>query len=547
MRLPARKKVVLVITLRDYQLAAKAAVSRDFDAGHTAVGVSLPTGVGKSKIMASLVQDIYAKGLRSVTLLHRDTLVAQFAEHLAEVVPASAIGMVKAGKNDVNAPVIVASIHTLRSDARLSQLVPPHLTVVDEAHVSVSDGYLRYYDHVGISAGRAHAVGFTATWMRNDRRGLGDVWQKISYKRSLKWAVDHGHLVPPVTYQLGGDLDLSGVRIGADGDYTDKAAEAAVMVEDLQETVVEGYRKMATGRSAVLFAPTMESARYFGCALTESGVSVGEIFATTSKAARRYTFSQFDRGAIQVLITCTALAEGWDAPRCDAVLCVRPTRSAGMFVQQVGRALRPWPGKTDALVLDFVGVTDDKSIVAHIDLSETPESRPREESICRRCSSIPCECEAGEGDAPISTQYLAKKISGVHEVDLFAGTRARWLRTQHGVPFVATRESLYFLAQHDATWSVGRCPSRTLVGCEWVAWGLSSEDALDAGSDIAIAADPSIADKKASWRRGMPNDRQIEYALSLGIATDGLNKSRLSDEISTVIASRVLSQIGGTA
>ncbi|MGH8377377.1 MAG: DEAD/DEAH box helicase, partial [Gammaproteobacteria bacterium] len=355
-----------MITLRDYQINAKSAVSKDFTDGYNAVGCSLPTGVGKSKIMASMAADIYARGRRSVTLLHRDTLVDQFARHLAEVIPARAIGTVKASSNDVNAPVIVASIHTLRGMERLGQLTPPDLTIVDEAHVSVSDSYLQYFGYCDIRpGGQRHAVGFTATWMRSDRRGLGDVWQKISYQRTLKWAVKRGYLVPPVTYQLGGNLDLTGVRVAKDGDYTDRALEQVVMVEDLRATVVDGYLRMARGRSAVLFAPTTASARYFGDALREAGVRVGEIFAGTTRAARKYNFAQFDAGNIDVLITCTALAEGWDAPRCDAVLCLRPTKSAGMFVQQVGRGLRPWPGKMDCLVLDFVGITDDNSIVAH--------------------------------------------------------------------------------------------------------------------------------------------------------------------------------------
>jgi superfamily II DNA or RNA helicase len=547
-----------MIVLRDYQIEAKAAVSADFSNGCNAVGVSLPTGVGKSKIMASMAADIFDRGRRSVTLLHRDTLVDQFARHLAEVIPARAIGTVKAGSNDVDAPVIVASIHTLRSMDRLRQLVPPDLTVVDEAHVSASDSYLQYFDYCDARpGGRRHAVGFTATWMRADRRGLGDVWQKISYQRTLKWAVKRGYLVPPVTYQLGGNLDLTGVRVAKDGDYTDRALEQAVMVDDLRDTVVAGYLRMAKGRSSVLFAPTTASARFFGDALREAGVRVGEIFAGTTKAARKYNFAQFDAGNIDVLITCTALAEGWDAPRCDAVLCLRPTKSAGMFVQQVGRALRPWPGKTDALVLDFVGVTDDNSIIAHIDLTETPEKRlcpGCAESPCAcqclTCGAVPCECEReDDSEGPGVAQYLAKKIDGVHEVDMFAGTSARWLRTGHGVPFIRTADSIFYLARHDDLWAVGRCPAKTLRGSEWIAWGLPSDDALDAGSEAAIGEDHTLADRNAAWRtkKARPSGAQIAYARSIGIDPDGLSKVELSDQIDIVYANHILAPIEGTA
>jgi superfamily II DNA or RNA helicase len=523
--------------LRDYQLAAKEAIKADYAAGLRRVGVSLPTGTGKTHVMASMAADVFNKGRRVVLLVHRDTLVDQTKRRLAAFIPERAIGIVKAGKNEITSPVIVASIHTLRSEARLDQLLPPNLTIVDEAHVSLSDTYLRYFDHVNaVQGGRGYLAGFTATWVRSDTRGLGDVWEKISYKKSLAWAVRQGFLVEPRAVQLGGDLDMSGVRTGIDGDYMEKDLAELVMVEDLKETVVKGYANLTPGRSAVLFAPTQESARYFGAALRESGVRVAEIFAGTSITERRYNFSAFDNGAVQVLITCTALAEGWDSPKCDVALMLRPSKHSGLITQQIGRILRPWPGKQFATILDFVGVLDNADMRSIIDLSETPE----------RIASDNSQSELAPKESTPDPR-MVKKINGVHTVDLFAGTEARWLTTKHGVPFVTTKEHIYFVAQVDGAWAVGRCNSRSIQGGCWLIKGLTSAEALENGSEAALEEDASIAGRKSSWRQGnqRPSAGQLQMAHGMGIGIEGMNKAQCSDAINVHRATQILANING--
>lgn len=526
--------------LRDYQLQGNQAVKDAFASGLRRVGVSLFTGAGKSHMGAELAAEVYRKGRRVIWLTHRDALIGQTYRHLARVIPARHIGVVKAGKNEVDKPVVLASIHTLRSAERLVQIRQPSMTIVDEAHVSVSDTYLQYFKHVdAMPGGRGYLVGFTATWVRSDTRGLGDVWEKIVYKRSIKWGVRNGYLVEPNAIQLGGDLDFSQVRVGSDGDYVERDLAELVMVEDLRDTVVKGYHSFTPNASAVLFAPTQASARYFGEALRESGVKVAEIFSGTGVTERRYNFAAFDNGAVQVLVTCVALAEGWDCPRCDTALMVRPSRHPGLITQQLGRILRPWPGKTKATILDFVGVLDSADMRAIIDLSETPEKIISDSD---ELTDILDELER----EPEPT--MVPKIMGAHAIDLFAGTEAKWLRTEHGVPFVTTRDHLYWIAQDaDGAWGVGRCSSRSIKDGRWLVTGLTSAEALEYGSDAALDEDPSIAGRSSSWRQGnqRPSEGQLSMAVSLGIDTDGLNKSALSDVINVHRATQLLANVKG--
>jgi superfamily II DNA or RNA helicase len=559
--------------MRDYQLEAYDALRTFYEGGGRRGGICLPTGCGKTHVMGYSARKVNANGGRSLTVLHRDTLVDQTVRRYMEFVPPGDIGVVKAHRNEVDKPVVIASIHTLRTDERREQIVPPDLAIVDEAHVSVAPIYRRLFDHLG---DRSWLAGFTATWVRADNLGLGDVWQDVVYRRSIKWAVNRGYLVKPVAYQLGGQLDLSAVPTinddtsDANGDYkAGKALGDAVMVDDLRDTVVKGYHNMAAGRSAVLFAPTNESARYFAEALRESGVPCAEIFAGTSPSARRYAFASFDNGAVKVLVTCTALAEGWDSPRCDTALIVRPTKHVGLFIQMVGRILRLWPGKTEGRVLDFVGVTDDKTMAAQIDLSATRTGGAEEcplcgGPLCRTCGlcreptgcqnvHYMCQCpERDSDDERVPIEHMAKKIEGVQEVDLFAGTDARWLRTYHGVPFVSVAGRLVFVAQLDSGWAIGVCSDRDVSDGHWAATGLTPGDALMMGGELALELDEHLASKKSDWRQGnrKASDEQRYYAGKIGIpyeVTQGMNKAEISDAISVHLASSVLQTIRGTA
>lgn len=541
--------------LRDYQLQGNQAVKDAFASGLRRVGASLFTGAGKSHMGAELAAEVYRKGRRVIWLTHRDELVGQTFRHLARVIPARDIGIVKASKNEVDAPVVLASIHTLRSTDRLAQIQQPSMTVVDEAHVSVSDIFLRYFKHVdALPGGRGYLVGFTATWVRSDTRGLGDVWEKVVFKRSVKWGVTHGpgpdgksvpvppgygYLVEPNAIQLGGNLDFSQVRIGSDGDYMERDLDDVIMIEDLRDTVVKGYHSFTPNASALLFAPTQASARYFGEGFRESGVKVAEMFSGTSVTERRYNRAGFDNGAIKILLTCTALAEGFDCPRCDTALMLRPSRHPGLITQQIGRILRPWPGKTKGSILDFVGVLDSADMRALVDLSETPEKTTSDSGeLTDTLDELERELEP----------TMVPKINGAYAIDLFAGTEAKWLRTKHGVPFVTTRDHLYWIAQDsDGSWGVGRCSSRNIQGGRWLVTGLSSAEALEYGSDVALDEDPSIAGRSSFWRKGnqRPTEGQLNMVTRLGISTHGLNKSTLSDAINIHLATQILANVKG--
>lgn len=554
------------MSLRTYQAEALDALERGWQRGLLRLGVALPTGTGKTHVMAELASRHALE--RVLVLVHRDTLVEQterrFREHVAAGPalrgthgqdarrPGLTVGVVKAARNVVSADIVVASVHTLRNAGRLAQLAEPGLIIVDEAHVSMSATYARIFDRWP----KSRVAGFTATWTRSDSKHLGDFWQEIVYERGIRWAIREGHLVPPRGLSIGSNVDLSGVKVSrSTGDFNESDLAEALTVEEIRANVVRGYLEHATGRSAVLFAPTQASAEFFRAGLNAAGVPSAGIYATTGPRDRRRIFDSYRRRQVAVLTTCTALAEGWDAPWCSAALMVRPTRHTGLYVQQVGRVLRPWPGKTDALVLDFAGGSGSLDLRTALSMSD-PEP---DEKQCTRCHELMIRDELGrwtcpdpecvaeqsdEGWADSETVFSVK--AGTRPVDLFAGTDVVWLTTDLGVPFVATSTALYFLCEVDGAWNVGTCAPETLTGGRWLAEGLGADEALNYASIVAVDDDPTLASRDAGWRRdARPSDAQVRYCRSIGLPVlPDDTKSSLSNRITQRRASATLAPIG---
>lgn len=542
------------MTLREYQAEAYTALRKDIADGLTCLGISLPTGTGKTHIMTELGKDgadnvaPFDGPGRVLYLLHRDTLIEQTAAKLRQyVTPGTSVGILKAERNETGAKIIVASIHSLRTEGRRAKLPPIKLVIVDEAHVSVSPTYKAVFEQLKAGQpGGPIMVGFSATWTRSDDTGLGDVWQKISYSKTIKWAVKNGHLVPPRAIQIGAAVDLvneqldrDGVKVlRATGDYRDKDLGKSVMLEELADSVVQAFRRHDNGTPSVLFAPTVEAAEYFGEALRSSGTAAEGLYGETPPSVRRQRFLRHREGETRVLTTCTALAEGWDCPPAGLGMLVRPTKHEGLFVQIFGRFLRPWPGKSSALLLDFVGATDNIKLRNAVDLSN---------SVVRDSGDGLEELlDDEEPTEPVVRERLVRQRKSSYEVEIFPGSSVQWLLGPSGIPFVPLGKGLAFIvegrdgwhvAHTDGTWKPSGHPSGKFVYS-----GLpTQDDALELASEYAEEHGQYIAQKSAAWRAGAPSEGQLTFAQSLGIAEAAfMSRGALSDEISVRRASGVL-------
>lgn len=496
-----------MIKLWSHQREARAALNAFYAKGGMSGGVSLPTGTGKTRVMVSQANDEaldYSDTRRVAVVVDRDILVEQTeAELRARLDPSISIGVVKAQRNELGARVLVISIHTMRSAKRLGRIPPLKLAIVDEAHMSVSPTYKAFFEHIGANTpGGARLSGFSATWTRSDGTGLGDVWQEVVYAKSIKWAIEQGILVKPRAIQLGEGVDLSEVRtLGRNGDYRESDLGKAVMLADLRDTMVAGVLKHGLGRPGVLFAPTVESAEYFGQALRGAGVPAEGVYGSTPSGERKARHERHRRGVTAILTTCTALAVGWDEPPASLGILLRPVRHEGLFVQMAGRLLRTSEktGKTDALLLDCVRATDTVKLRNAIDLSTTVYRDVDDE-----LEEVVTEPE------PVERVRTIQRRKGSYEVEIVAGASVKWMQGPAGIPFVpiGEREIVFVIEDVDGFRVAHHDGRRSGVDGnplgQFAASGMSYEDALDCASMFA----EDLGASRPGWRNG--DDRIVE-------------------------------------
>jgi superfamily II DNA or RNA helicase len=541
------------LKLRDYQREA-------LDSLHTAWGIGeilraavvLPTGLGKTVIFAELCREAVRNGDRPVILVHREELATQAADKLRTVDPSLTVGIVKAERREYDADVYVCSVPTLATGTRTEELLrylPPadrRLIVVDECHHSAAPTWTRVLRDLG-SFTAARTAGFTATLSREDSRHLGDVWEKVVYTRDILYGIRRGFLTDvrglAVTVD---DLDLSTVAKSST-DYREGALGEALLQSGAGEIIADAVKEHAPDRPGVLFAPTVQTTKVFAEDLNEAGISTEVITGETPSEDRAAIFKRHRTGETQILSNCMVLTEGWDAPHTSCAIIARPTQASGLYVQMVGRVLRPFPGKADALVLDVVGVTNRHALATIATLTKSKITPEDGESLAEAEARHDAEQKAIDAGKPADAVRAAGALAAV-EVDLFHGSKSVWLQTYAGTWFIPTKEWTFFLWPENGSglWKLGRKPTWRNKHSKggWIREGLDLGYAMAIGEAEAAEVDASISQKSASWRRksNKPSDVQLAEVARLGLRGyhEDMNRAEVSDLISVYYASRDL-------
>jgi DNA repair protein RadD len=339
--------------LRPYQDAAIAGIREALAGEARAVLLVLPTGAGKTRVAAELIRAAEAEGERVLFLAPRRELVHQASRALTR--EGVQHGLIQAGAVrgvDSYARVQVASIDTLlsrvvrRSKLKLSD---PHLIVVDEAHLCITAA------RTGLLAKwpEAKVVGLTATPTRKDGRALGAVFERIIEPTTVAQLTIDGYLVPARYFSIA-EPDLKGVGVVA-GDYNAGALERAMNQPSLVGDVVATWLQRGGTRRTVVFASSIAHSLALCEEFQRAGVAAEHVDAGTDQASRDAVFSRFSCGETQVLVNVMLASYGFDLPELSCVVLARPTKSLMLYLQMIGRGLRPADGKSDCLVLDHSG------------------------------------------------------------------------------------------------------------------------------------------------------------------------------------------------
>ena len=352
--------------LRDYQQRSIDLLYEWFRENPTGNPVlQLPTGAGKSWVIAQLCQDALTNWpeTRVLMLTHQRELIEQNAEKVRAVWPEAPLGIYSAGlkSRDIDA-ITFAGIQSVRN--RAADLGHVDLVVIDECHLlnnARQGGYRKLLADLTEINPNLRVIGLTATPYRLGQGYLNEgddaLFDHIIEPVTIEALVYAGYLSPLRSKATELKLDVTGVKKTA-GEYNAKDLEAAVNTDlNNYEAVREVLRiaKEHDRKSVLLFCSGVEHAYSVADMLTELGQRVGTIVGTTPSDRRAEMIKMFRSGELPFLTNANVLTTGFDAPGVDLIALLRPTMSPTLYVQMVGRGMRIAEGKTDCLVLDFAG------------------------------------------------------------------------------------------------------------------------------------------------------------------------------------------------
>ena len=340
------------VTLRPYQEAAIQGLRDAFAADYHSPLLVLPTGGGKTVTFSFMASRLAANGKRLAILVHRDELVDQVSETLARFdVPH---GYIAAGRlYDKRHRVHVASVQTLAR--RMDRVAVPDYVICDEAHHCIGAST---WGKVVAEWRRANPalrlIGVTATPERLSGEGLGEVFDEMVLGPSTRELIDLGALAEYRLFAPSQQLDLSGVKSRM-GDFAKADVAAKVDKPAIIGSAVGEYRAKLNGAPAVAFCVSIEHAEHVAEQFRAQGFRAAKLDGNMDRGVRRELVRDFARGVVQVLTSVDVVSEGFDIPGIVGAILLRPTQSLGLYLQQVGRALRTAPGKEAAILLDHVG------------------------------------------------------------------------------------------------------------------------------------------------------------------------------------------------
>ena len=345
------------ITLRWYQRAAVDAVWDHIRRGDDNPCVEIPTGGGKSAVIATIASEAVKKwGGRVIVLAHVKELLEQNAAALLRVCPDLDVGVYSAGlgmrmtSNDV----IVAGIQSVVGKADL--FGRRDIILIDEAHLIRPEGegsYSKFIKQVQEKYPHCRVIGLTATPYRmssGEICGPNNTLNTICYKIGVRALIAQGYLSPLVS-KRGLQLDFSGLHIQG-GDFKFDEAES-LMMGVVNAAVGEILAKTADRKSVLLFCQSKDHAKAVQARLIQQGEDCGYVDGESTD--RNETLRDFKGGKFRFLVNINVLTTGYDNPGIDCVVILRPTASPGLYYQMVGRGFRIAEGKQNCLVLDFGG------------------------------------------------------------------------------------------------------------------------------------------------------------------------------------------------
>lgn len=316
----------MTLKLRDYQERVVNEARTHVRAGRRRVLIVSPTGSGKTSIGTAIAKGAADNGRRVLWMAHRRELIGQASDRIS---PECDHGVILSGHKRVvpDAKIQVASVQTLMAR---KQRPPADVIIWDECHHCAATSYQK----IAECYPAATHIGLTATPERSDGAALGDAFDVIVLGPSIKELTAMNYLVPC------------------------HVLAPATTGRSLAQEPVDAWVKYAAGKSTIVFAQTIEHSKAVVGEFVARGVTAEHIDGKTPKAEREAAIARFVSGEARVLSNMYVFTEGFDAPRAEVCLLARGAGHASIFLQMIGRVLRPSKetDKDHALLIDLKGV-----------------------------------------------------------------------------------------------------------------------------------------------------------------------------------------------
>lgn len=354
--------------LRDYQNAAVESIYRYFAEKDGNPLLALPTGTGKSLIIGDFLRRAFTQysDQRVLVVTHVAELLVQNLDKLTTLWPTAPAGVYSAGlkRRDLHLPILFCGIASIfRQVDKLGRI---DLVIVDECHLishKAETMYGQFLAALKIVNPHLKVIGLSATPYR---LGLGhlmegniftDVCFDLTSRDAFNQLIQDGWLAPLVTKKTYQELDVSGVRTSG-GEFVAHDLQRAVDIAAITQAAVEEIVYYGKDRKHwLIFASGIEHAQHIAECLDLHSIPCGVLTSHTTDAERYTLLQRYKAGSIRAMVNMNILTTGFDFPGIDLIGMLRPTKSAVLWIQALGRGTRPSPDKQNCLVLDFAGNT----------------------------------------------------------------------------------------------------------------------------------------------------------------------------------------------
>lgn len=353
--------------LRDYQAAAVYSLFRYYESGNTGNPIiALPTGCGKSLIIGDFIRRAILDypGTRVMKLTHVKELVGQNLEKLLALWPTAPAGVYSAGlgRKEVGYSITFGGVASVVK-CPIGAFGRIDLLIVDECHLVSPDEdamYQKIIANLKEINPYLKVIGLSATPYRLGQGMLtepGGIFTDICFDMTtmecFNWLLEEGYLAPLVPKATNTVLDVTGVGTSG-GEYKQKQLQAAVDIDYVTDGAVQEMITCGHDRKHwLVFASGVDHTEHVAAALNSYDIKTTYVHSKMSSSQRDANIKDWINGDYQAMINNGILTTGIDFPALDLIGILRPTKSTSLWVQMLGRATRPHPGKKDALVLDF--------------------------------------------------------------------------------------------------------------------------------------------------------------------------------------------------